>query len=233
MNDDQLKKLEGHTDRLVDATIGLLETLAVLSPMICDPRIMRDYGTGARARGFEVLRHALFCGIALDVVNLTCDNDKRCPSVRNIISILSDHCVVGILRQRYTDYNHPRPAGSPLSGKDVERINKKERDKRRKKFDRTLARANKAWDDFGVQSWLQGFKTLRDKHTAHLEVRLTADGYQFIDLAKLGLKLGDVGEAVERLASIAEDLNLVVRGAGFDMKRAASQIRADVAGFWA
>ena len=157
MNKAQLEKLEGRTDRLMDATIGLVRMFAMLAPMIHDPRVIKDRGHGARARGFTVLRHALFCASALDVVKLACDDDKRSPSVYNIISTLSD-TVVRDLRQRYSVWNLPSSPEDLLSERDINMIEEERRNELTREFDAVWKRVNNAWNDFRARSWCTAFQ---------------------------------------------------------------------------
>ena len=88
------------------------------------------------------------------------------------------------------------------------------------------------WENFQKQPWLNGFKTVRDKLTAHLELKLVDKKYSLIDISELGLKWGDLKTSLDLLQPIVLDLNLIVRSASFAMDDFESSLQQSSTEFW-
>jgi hypothetical protein len=79
---------------------------------------------------------------------------------------------------------------------------------------------------------MHGFRTVRDKISAHTEVRYVADKYQLVDIATLGIKWGDLRSTIARMQRIIELIGLIVRNAGFAWDSFEAQISDAASRFW-
>jgi len=79
---------------------------------------------------------------------------------------------------------------------------------------------------------MKGFLTIRDKISAHTEVRYVADKYQFVDIASLGIKWGDMRADIETMQRLVELVGLLIRNAGFAWDMLDEQLETASAAFW-
>jgi len=230
--EERLEKLISYSEHLLDAFLGLFQKTIVFLPMVENSQVQSQYTVGPKAEGFMVLRFALFSSCAQDVIKLTIDNDKRTPSVTNIMTILMDERIRHELRKRYSVWTLPRESGSQINEEDLVNFERKEQSRLAGEFDQTFSDLKKAWDDFNAQPWITGLRILRDKNTAHLEIRKTEEGYKPVAIESLDLKWGDLGEAVRRLEELVLKVNLIARQAGFAIESAKTQFDRTSKEFW-
>ena len=231
----QSEKLEAHASHLLDAFIQLRERYAMLEPMLLDPRVSQQHGSGAQARGFLTLRNSLFLSCAQDIAKLTFDEDARTPSIKNLISALNKDPLLCVeLQKKFAVWKFPsvETEADPEIVSALKRMEHQKQTERSVQFDEILARARGAWATFSVESYLSGFLTIRDKITAHSEVLLVADKYQFVDFGTLGIKWTDMKSAIERMQSLVEDLGFVIRNAGFAWDMLDGQLTKASNAFW-
>jgi hypothetical protein len=88
------------------------------------------------------------------------------------------------------------------------------------------------WAEFDRLPFKDAFRTMRDKHIGHLEVRISNGGYRVLDLNSLGIKRGDLGEAITRMESLVTKLTSVFRDADFQMDRAVQMFDTHGRKFW-
>ena len=79
---------------------------------------------------------------------------------------------------------------------------------------------------------MNAFLTIRNKVSAHSEVRLAADKYQFVDVSKLGLKWGDLRKTVDTMQRLVELIGLLVRNAGFAWEMLDEQLATASKQYW-
>ena len=230
----QSEKLEAHASHLLDAFIRLRERYAMLEPMLFDPEVPKQRGSGAQARGFLTLRHSLFLSCAQDIVKLTLDSDKRTPSIKNLMKTLDDPDLCKVLREKYAIWVIPSVEAEtdPEISAALERMELREQAERRVQFDEILENAKRNWSTLEVEPYLSGFLTIRDKVSAHTEVLLVADKYQFVDIGTLGIKWSDMKRAIEAMQSLVEDLGFVIRNAGFAWDMLDGQLVKASKAFW-
>ena len=230
----QSEKLEAHASHLLDAFIRLRERYAMLEPMLFDPVVPKQRGSGAQARGFLTLRHSLFLSCAQDIVKLTLDSDKRTPSIKNLMKTLDDPDLCKVLREKYAIWVIPSVEAEtdPEIAAALERMELREQAERRVQFDEILENAKRNWSTLEVEPYLSGFLTIRDKVSAHTEVLLVADKYQFVDIGTLGIKWSDMKRAIEAMQSLVEDLGFVIRNAGFAWDMLDGQLVKASKAFW-
>lgn len=72
-----------------------------------------------------------------------------------------------------------------------------------------------SWNRLASADAVRGFLTIRDKVSAHAEIRLHNDVYAFFDVAAAGIKWGDLERTILAIQEIVELLGLLVRGSVF------------------
>jgi hypothetical protein len=100
--DERLRKLDGHASALLDAYLGVRLTYALLVPLLGDPMAELPHNPPRRLQsGLPALRRILFMSCVLDIARLTWDNDKRTPSIANLVAALGDPETVKRLTQAH------------------------------------------------------------------------------------------------------------------------------------
>lgn len=229
-----MEKLEGHASYLLDAFIQLRERYALLEPMLFDHQVPKLRGSGRQARGFVTLRHSLFLSCAQDIAKLSFDNDKRTPSIKNLMAALDDLGLTSSLRERFAVWN--LPSVEEETDLDIvaalQRLELREQDERRTQFDEILAAGRTTWNELATSDYMSGFLTIRDKITAHTEVLHVADKYQPVDIGGLGIKLADLRRAIDTMQNLVAILGLLIRNAGFAWDMLDEQLLNAGKDFW-
>ena len=180
----QIEKLQAHASHLLDAFIQLRERYALLEPMLFNESVAKERGSGRQARGFRVLKNSLFLSCAQDIAKLTLDDDERTPSLANVICALSDDNLRARLKEQFALRKSPlaETEDDPEVLEALRRWELSEEVERREQFDALYCEATHLWAKLSTSALIKGFRTIRDKVTAHTEVRFVADKYQFVDI---------------------------------------------------
>jgi hypothetical protein len=230
----RIEKLQAHAGHLLDAFLGLRERYAMLEPMLFQDQVPKSRGSGKQARGFLTLRHSLFLSCVQDIAKLSTDDDKRTPSIKNLVSALDDANLVKTLRERFAAWHVPvvEAETDPEIVEALRRMELREETERRAQFDEILGRAQKAWIELSSSPFMGSFLTIRDKVAAHTEVQFVADKYQFVDISTLGVKWSDLRKAIELMQGLVESLGLLIRNAGFAWDMLDEQLSKASQYFW-
>lgn len=202
--------------------------------MLFDSSVIFANGSGNRARGFSVLKHSLFLSCAQDIAKLTFDDDPRTPSLSNHIKAFSDEALRNKLRERFADWKVPlaEEETDPEIIEALRRMDLREEAQRRAQFDELYCEATSIWSYLSTSTTVKSFKTIRDKVSAHTEVRLVADKYQFVDLGSLGIKWDDIKSTICRMQRLVEIIGQLVRNVGFAWDLLDEQLTQASQGFW-
>ena len=230
----QMEKIEAHASHLLDTFIRLRERYSLLEPMLFQEQVCKLRGSGKQARGFLTLRHSLFLSCAQDIAKLSLDNDKRTPSIKNLMASLDDTALCEMLCERFATWHVPlaEEETDPEILAALRRMELREEVERRTQFDEILSRTRQAWDTFSSAPFLAGFLTIRDKVTAHTEVQHIADKYQFVNIGTLDIKWSDMQKAIDLMQHLVENLNLLIRNAGFAWDMLDEQLSKASNAFW-
>jgi hypothetical protein len=231
---EQIKKLKGHTEHILDLFIGLEEKYKFIEPMLFHKSVLRNYGSGLKSRGFNVIKYSIFFSCIQDVVNLTLDDDKRTPSLKKVVNTLNDPSLRDIFRLEFSEWNIPIPKGQSKEILDaLKRMEKRETEKRAKDFDRTYNQMKRNWNRLISLKSLEGFKVVRDKYTAHKEIHLEDGTYKSFDVGSLELKWKDLDKVVNMIRLVIRDINLLIRNSSFDYDGFEKNLSLSVISFWA
>jgi AbiU2 len=230
----QIQKLEARASHLLDAFIALRERYALLHPMLFDASVSKARGSLKQARGFKILRHSLFLSCAQDIAKLALDSDKRTPSIHNVVGALEDTSLRKELEDRYSVWVVPSIDNEtdPEIVLALKEMEKQERKERRVQFTEHYAELVRLWASVSTSKAMEGFANVRDKVSAHTEVRFVADKYQLIDIAALGIKWGDLRQTIESMQRLVELIGFIVRNAGFAWEALDGQLSAAALNFW-
>lgn len=230
----RLDKLQAHASHLLDAFIQLRERYAMLEPMLFDKSVVESKGSGLKSRGFHVLKHSLFLSCVQDIVKLIFDADTRTPSLNNMINALGDERFRNTLREDFAIWKIPlvEEETDPQIIEALARIELREEAERRAQFDELYCEATSLWTTLSNNEAVKSFKTIRDKVSAHTEVTLFADKYQFINIGTLGIKWGDLKLSIGQMQRLVEIVGLLIRNVGFAWDSLDEQLQKASHGFW-
>lgn len=206
----------------------------MLEPLLFDKAVSDKWGAGHAARGFNVLRHSLFIACAQDIAKISHDSDERTPCISRIVEWLKPEEVIAELREQYAVWKLPAIGDSndPEVLEALRRIELKEEAGRRAQFDILLCELNESWASLSTSPELASFKKIRNKISAHTEIRHVADKYVCQDISSLGLKWGDLKRVIGQLQRQVECIGLLVRNAGFAWESLDHQLSSASESFW-
>jgi len=228
----QIEKLLAYASHLLDDMILLREKYAMLDPMLFNSHVSETWGKGGRARGFQSLQKALFLSCSQDIAKVVLDRDRRAPSLFNIVTRLEDEELRKQLRELFAVWRMDIVDDDPVVTEALRRMELKEEAERRKQFDGIYATLMKHWGEVLVSPALESFKTIRNKMTAHTELRLHVDEYKRVNLGSLNLKWGDLRHCIDHAQVMVEAVGLLVRNAGFAWGMLDEQLSSAADAFW-
>ena len=114
----------------------------------------------------------------------------------------------------------------------LHRIELREEAERREQFEKLYCEAMAIWAELSTSKKIKAFRIVRDKVSAHKEVRYVADKYQFVDIGTRGIKWGDLRSTIDRMKRLVELMGLLVRNAGFAWDMLDEQLSRASKGFW-
>ena len=228
----KIAKSKGHAENLLEAYIWLRAKFAVAEPLFIDssssPKLAAIYHLPA----LNIMRHMLYCDCALDVVKLSSDNDRRTPSISNMIKALLIPEVCSCFRCAYAQ-RRPAIDCSDQNAREIAENLKRRQEKRLlAEYDRTWENLQRQWDEFCSRPWLRSFEMLRNKYIAHLELRPREEEYEIIDFAKMGLKIEDLREALDDMKGMILNLNRLIRIASYPMDEKIKQLNRIAREIW-
>lgn len=229
-----IAKWEARASHLLDAFIQLRERYAMLEPLLFDGEVIARRGSRAQAQGFKILKNSLFLSCAQDIAKLTMDNDDRAASLHNIMVALADDALRKDLRDRYVS-SHSSAIENETDPEVVailQELNAVEEADTRTHFDSLYREAVSTWAELSTSGSIDSFRTIRDKISAHTEVRFVVDKYQFVDVSTLGLKWGELKRTIAKMQRLVELVGLLVRSAGFAWDLLDEQLTTASNAFW-
>jgi hypothetical protein len=202
--------------------------------MLFDASVSKTRGSFKQAHGFMILRHSLFLSCAQDIAKLSLDSDRRTPSIHNVIDSLSDISLRKELENRYSVWVVPSIENDtdPEIIIALKQMESRERKERRVQFTEHYAELIGLWASVSSSKTMEGFADVRDKVSAHTEVRFVAAKYQLIDIGTLGIKWGDMNQTIESMERLVELIGLIVRNAGFAWEALDRQLTTAAMNFW-
>lgn len=234
----EINKLQAHASHLLDGFLGLREKYAMLEPMLFDHDVVGKYGTGTKARGFEVLKNALFFACAQEITKLSLDKDDRCPSIKNVVDKLYSEPLLCELREQYAVWHidphieKTDPSNLPALTAALEAMTQREEAERRIEFDAHIAQLRTKWKALSDSPVLKAFQIIRNKVSAHTDVHLINGKYELANIGELGMKWKDLKETIEALQELVELIGFIVRSSSFAWDSLESQLSKTASGFW-
>ena len=230
----RIQKLQGHADWLLSAFLGLRLNYGLLKPILGDledgvpqppPRVLYN--------GLAAIRTTLFRSCVLDLVRLAWDDDSRAASAANLMKALQEPEVIHwVVESQATSHIETRDGGDERVGRHLARIEESNAEVRRRHVRQLLEALNDAWSRLEAMPSKKHFIAMRDKHIAHLEVRLTAAGYEPLDIGTLGVRRRDLAAGIVAMEEITRLLNAALRDSDFLMARTTQMFDSHGERFW-
>jgi len=228
------EKIQAHAEHLLDLFVGLRTTFAMLEPILCDQVVVARWGAGKRASGLRVITNRLLNACVLDIAKIALDKDDRTPSVVTLVQALDDPLLLAEMRESYAIWNlAPTSAEDPDVIRMLQKIERREEEERRAKFDAHVNDVRARWKALGSSQALSSFARMRDKFIAHSELWHNGTKYEPRDISTLGLKLGDVRTVITELQTLVDLLTLIYRNSSFAFDELDQQVISTRDIFWA
>lgn len=205
----------------------------MLRPLAFDEDLAERMGSGARQRGYIILRNTLLQSCVLDLVKLTIDASPRTPSALNLITTLEDGAVRRRLLEDYAVAPPPPlSAGDPLPRALLADIKADEERRLTEDFESVWSALSTRWPSLRDNQRLAGFKIWRDKLIAHSDLHHADGEYCLTDLTAEGLEWGDLDALIGELQEVVDSITILTRSAGFAWGTLREQLDAASDGFW-
>lgn len=219
---------------LLDGYLLLREKQALLEPMLFDRKVVASRGSGRSKREFNTLKHTLFLGCIQDVANLCADKDQRAPSIANIAKTLLDTKIRNELRDKFSSWVIPFAGGEAdaFTAEQLRKIESREQMDRRIRFDQLYTEFLQCSGNLGTSPLLHAFRDVRDKVSAHTEIRPLGDRYAPLDISTLGIHWGDIGRIISEMQRPVALSGLLVRNASFAWDALDTLLRISSTDFW-
>ncbi|MEM7612131.1 MAG: hypothetical protein AAF270_10650 [Pseudomonadota bacterium] len=231
---NQIEKLRAHTAHVLDLAIVLRERYAMLDPLVFDEAVVTAFGSTDRAHGFRILRVSMFLSCAQEIAKICLDRYSSSPSIQSIFETLEDTTVREVLCGDYSTrealFEHKEL--EPEVKTALRRSHEVERQRLQREFKERYDEALGLWTDFRASKVLASFSTVRNKVSAHADLRFTDGAYRPIDIGELGLKWGDLKHSIRCIQDMVELLNIIVRSASFAWDMLDEQLHAASSQFW-
>jgi len=230
----QLDKIVAHSSHLLTAFIQLRERYALLHPMLFVEHVPKQYGSRKQARGFAILKSSLFLSCCQDIAKLTTDSYDNTPSIKKLMAKLQDESVRNQFRKRLgVARGLPvEDEDDPVLAEAYRRMAQNDEAAYGAQFDQTYDEAVRLWQDMETSMVLKDFRTIRDKVTAHTELKLHNDEYKPVDIATLGITWGDLKRTIDCMQHLVELIGRLTRDASFAWDHLDRLLTAAGEDFW-
>lgn len=214
---EQIKRLDAHTDHLLNGFLDLRSKYSILEPMLLDKELQKKV-SDPRVHGFLLIRHVLFLSCSQDLAKLAFDQDKRSPSLSKIVAALADEGLRDELRQKYALIT-PKPWSAGNADPDMQMIleewDAQDEAQRQAEYDEMYVELVEKWNVFAAQEVCQAFRDVRDKVAAHSELRLIDTEYKPVDIGELGIGWRAIGTTIADMQPLVVLVNMLVRSCSF------------------
>jgi hypothetical protein len=230
----QTIKIEAHASHLLDEFIKLREKYALLAPMLFSEDVVRARGSHKQSRGFKILRQSLFLSCAQDIGKLCFDKHPTTPSIHNLMEALEDKLLRASLEEKFAACIAPSidEESDPEVLQALAVFEAHESDQQRAQFIQLYAESVEKWQALSASSVTKGFLTIRDKVSAHTELKFLVDKYKLVDIGGLGIKWRDIAGTLDVMQRLVEILGLLVRNAGFAWDSLDAHLSMAARDFW-
>jgi hypothetical protein len=180
------------------------------------------------------IKNNLFMICCQSIANLSLDGNDRSSSIFRVIHDFQDEKVISKLEEEYAVWD----ISSSVSEVDLmvvdilKRMDEKEILERRVKFKQLVASVNENWKALAEKSALKSFKKIRNKISAHLDLSPVDGKLQPLDIGALDIKWKDIGEVIDEMQVIVEQISLIVCNKSFSWDDLGNDLSKAANDFW-
>ena len=226
-------KVTAHAEHVLDVYLRVRSTYAMLDPLLFNKEVVQRWNKGHGARGRQILQNSLFYSCVLDVAKLTFDQDRRTPSIIQLVAALDDKELLRELREGFAIWSDGvLGEHDPEILKLLEASERAEEEGRRGQFDTLVEELKRKWEELETSNTLKAFITVRDKFIAHHELWHDGGQYRALDIAKLDIKFGDVKAMIREVQSLVDLITLIFRNTSFAFDILDASLQETSVAFW-
>ena len=233
MYQEQIEKQKAYVDHLFGLFLEIKEIYSFLEPMLFNKTVIDKYGQGTKARGFNAIKFSLFYACIQDLANLYADTDPKTPTIEKALNALENELLRNALREDFSiTFIEHSPDLDPLVAEMWKGKDKQKEERRRQDFDGIYQSTLDLVAQKSLSEEFAKFKVIRDKLTAHSELKKYGSDYKLLDVSTLGITWGSVGTAIRQIQQIICNLNMLIRSAAFDFDEANKNLESACASYW-
>lgn len=167
-------KVQGHASALLDLYLRLAEKNALLQKLVFDHSLVTKLSGKRSQHGVATLQHTLYLSCAQDIAKITFDRGRRAPSLGNIVRTLKDGKTKKQLERNFAVWEEPdyRSYSDPAIVEALKRIDLRVSEERIEQFMQLFKELKTLSTSIFACPTFKAFKTVRDKITAHTEIKL-------------------------------------------------------------
>lgn len=211
------------------------QKIALLKPLLHDKELIKKWDKSHGAHGLNLLNITLYFDLIRELAAFTLDNDKRSPSIKNILQllesdILSNHLKIEFCKPLQVQWINDMDEDSKKFWE--EKHAEKEQAEKSQLFDNSLSTARNRFKSLRASDLYKRIKNARNKLIAHYEMRNDGETPRMLDPTDIGLKWGDVEEYFDQVKPIITDLILIISNEGYALDTYRSQHERIANEFW-
>jgi len=180
---ERIAKLEAEVDALHKLTLYAYERFTFLRPMLADGELLDRIRKESKGIGFGLLRGWLYWGLVHELSKICYDGCPKSPSIDGITRKLEDLQLRGELEKKFVSDHYMKETEA------------------RACFNDAYAEYDRVAKEMLASRSVGSYRTIRDKLTAHNELRWSPSGYDFFDLKNVDLEIGDERKLLRRCGS--------------------------------
>jgi AbiU2 len=230
---ERITKLKAYVENLLDLFLKVKEINAFLAPMLFEQWVVDKYGHGEKARGFNAIKFSLYYTCIQQLAKLESDTDPKTPTIKYVLEVLADERLRNILRTDFVNSFVSFVSDlDPVSARKRKDTEKQIEVQHGREFDELYTATLGLVDEKYFSEEIKKFRTIRDKLTAHSELKKDGLDYKLLDVTTLGLTYGSVEKVIDRVQQIIANLNRLVRSASFDFDGVQANLEKARAAYW-
>ena len=209
--------------------LSLKRSYFLLEPLLYSKVLVARINSTAKGEGYFLINRALFWYHIQEIWKISCDTGKKTPSLPSQIETIEDPIIKSELKKQYSVWTSNTDKSMPEVFEEIEKMREEDR---RTEFEDIYEETLSEWRKLKYSKDYKNIQILRDKNTAHNEVRLIGKTYEFVGISKANLKFGDEWKFLKRLQKIIVNLDLLIRQSSFMWEDFDHKIKKSSLSFW-
>ncbi|MFC2171826.1 hypothetical protein ACFLU6_04250 [Acidobacteriota bacterium] len=195
----KLKKVQAYSSNMAVTFLAVENKYGILRPMIFNKALFNRYDQPYKMDGFLTLKIVLFIDATKDIVKVVFDKDHRSPSLYRIIKYLENEEIRLAFRESFSSW----------LGTDSYSTLKNE-------FDRKYKVIKDSFQSLCGLEVSEKLKDVRNKISAHIEMRKDGEGYRILSIGDLELEWNSLEGFLQLVKPIVFDTAYIVGNETYD-----------------